>query len=99
LVTYAAEYRSVNHKNLNTADLGSFFGHSGFKRATFPNAQTFDLAGLQGRLLSSSYAPESGHPNHLPMLEALHAIFLQHQSNGHVILECDTAVYYGQLTT
>ncbi len=98
LVTYATEYRAVNHKNLDPATIGSFFGPAGFRRAAFPNAQMFDLAGLQGRLLSSSYAPESGHPNHLPMLEALRDLFNKHQSNGQVVIECDTAVYYGQPT-
>jgi SAM-dependent methyltransferase len=97
LVTYAIEYRAVNHKNLDPTTIGSFFGPAGFMRATFPNAQTFDLAGLEGRLLSSSYAPESGHPKHLPMREALRVLFNEHQSNGQVVLECDTALYYGQL--
>ncbi len=99
LVNFAIEYRAVNHKNIDAAMIGAFFGAGGFKRATFPNEQIFDLEGLQGRLLSSSYAPELGHPKHAPMLAALADIFNQHQNSGKVALECDTAVYYGSLST
>ncbi|HEX3798721.1 MAG TPA: class I SAM-dependent methyltransferase [Verrucomicrobiae bacterium] len=98
LVTYATEYREVNHRNVDLSMLGSFFGPDGFKHAEFPNAQVFDWAGLQGRLLSSSYAPEAGHPNHAPMLQALDKLFERYQSDGKVVLACDTMVYYGQFS-
>ncbi|MDB6021858.1 MAG: Methyltransferase [Pedosphaera sp.] len=98
LQTYGTDYLAVNHKNVDAEMIGSFFGAGGFKRATFPNEQIFDLGGLQGRLLSSSYAPEAGHPKHVPMLEALGAIFHQHAVNGKVRLECDTVIYYGRLS-
>ena len=35
--------------------------------------QEFDYAGLEGRLLSSSYAPGPGHPKHEPMLTGIAA--------------------------
>jgi len=97
LMIFSMDYQEVNHKQVDAAVIGSFFGAGGFKRATFPNEQIFDLAGLRGRLLSSSYTPDSGHPNHLPMLEALDALFRQHQQNGRVVLDGDTVVYYGRL--
>ena len=37
--------------------------------------QEFDYAGLEGRLLSSSYAPGPEHPKHEPMLRELRRIF------------------------
>ena len=37
--------------------------------------QEFDYAGLEGRLLSSSYAPGPEHPKHRPMLHELRRIF------------------------
>ena len=49
--------------------------------------------------LSSSYAPEAGHPNHAPMLAELAAIFEAHQQNGEIVFEYDTRVTYGQLRT
>jgi SAM-dependent methyltransferase len=98
LLTYGTDYEAVGHKHADAAVIGSFFGAGGFKQAAFPNQQMFDFEGLQGRLLSSSYAPEKGHPQHIPMLNALDTIFRQHQANGQVTLEYDTTVYYGRLS-
>jgi hypothetical protein len=69
-----------------------------FKTRSFDNHQRFDFAGVQGRLLSSSYAPEAGHPNHAPMLAELASIFNAYQQDGEIVFEYDTRVYYGQLT-
>lgn len=66
-------------------------------RRTFENRQVFDLAGLIGRLLSSSYAPEEGHPRHEPMLAALKEVFHRHQQVGTVSVEYETQVYFGRL--
>ncbi|MDB6064583.1 MAG: Methyltransferase [Pedosphaera sp.] len=99
LLRYGTDYQSVNHKRLDAEMIGSFFGAGGFRQASFPNAQVFDLEGLKGRLLSSSYSPESGHPNHIPMLEELTSIFNRHQSDGKVMLDGDTAVFYGHLSS
>lgn len=99
LKTYGTDYEAVGHKHVDNAVVGSFFSADPFKLATFPNEQVFDYEGLQGRLLSSSYAPEPGHPKHAPMLERLKAIFNQYQTNGRVTFEYDTAVYYGQLSS
>lgn len=97
LVTYGTDYESVGAKHVDDKIIGDFFAPGDFKRAQFPNQQEFDFDGLKGRLLSSSYAPEVGHPNHNPMLESLRTIFDQYQSGGKVVFEYDTTVYYGQL--
>jgi len=99
LLTYGTDYESVGHKHVDADVIGSFFGSIGFKQAVFPNKQVFDFDGLKGRLLSSSYAPEAGHPKHLPMLDALDAIFREHQTGGKVTFEYDTTVYYGRLSS
>jgi SAM-dependent methyltransferase len=95
---WAPEYHAVDHKQIGEDALLAFYGPGGFRRATYPNRQLFDYAGLQGRLLSSSYAPEAGHPNHEPMLAALRELYSAHQRNGTVAFEYDTLVYYGHLT-
>jgi hypothetical protein len=48
-------------------------------------------------LLSSSYAPQAGHPSHAPMLKELQRIFDAYQSGGKVRMEYDTKLYFGQL--
>jgi hypothetical protein len=59
--------------------------------------QRFDYKGLAGRLLSSSYAPNDGHPSHAPMMEELQRIFRAHATNDKVAVEYKTRVYYGKL--
>jgi SAM-dependent methyltransferase len=98
LRTFGTDYEEVNHKHTDAKMIGPFFGASGCERAGFPNRQIFDREGLKGRLLSSSYAPEPGHPRHVPMLEALNALVSEYQSDGKVVFEYDTLVYYGQLS-
>lgn len=99
LLAYGTDYEAVGHKHADADAIGSFFGPGGFKQASFPNQQVFDFEGLKGRLLSSSYAPEAGHPKHAPMLDALAAIFREHQANEQVTFEYDTTVYYGRLSS
>ena len=60
--------------------------------------QEVDYAGLEGRLLSSSYTPMPDHANYDPMLRELGRVFKAHQANDHVVLEYNTLVYYGQLS-
>jgi len=98
LKTFATDYEAVNHMNLDPATVSSFFGPGGCERVVFPNRQVFDFAGLKGRLLSSSYAPEPGHPRHEPMLAALREIFDQFNARGQVAFEYDTSVYCGRLS-
>jgi SAM-dependent methyltransferase len=100
LEVYATDYQAVNHTNLeqDLDTLPAFFGGQ-VHRARFDNQQHFDFAGLRGRLLSSSYAPEAGHPNHEPMLAELRRIFAAHQQDGWVSFEYDTRLYYGQFDT
>ena len=59
--------------------------------------QAFDYAGLEGRLLSSSYAPGPGHPKHEPMLRELKQLFEAHAAEGRVAVDYKTRVYFGQL--
>lgn len=98
LQQYAPDYANVSHRQVDDSVIGPFFAPSGYKLRTFPNVQSFDFEGLTGRLLSSSYAPDAGHPNHEPMITALRTIFDTYQQNGRVAFEYDTQVYYGQLS-
>ena len=96
LQTFATDYAEVQHKELDLARVCEFVGTDAVKQTILPNQQTFDREGLLGRLLSSSYAPESGHPSHAPMCARLEEIFRRHQTNGTVTVEYDTQVYCAQ---
>jgi len=99
LTTYGNDYAQVSHKLIDPGIIDSFFAPSAWNVQKFESVQMFDLEGLKGRLLSSSYAPEPDQPNYQPMLEALAALFAAHQRDGRVAFEYDTTVYYGRLST
>jgi ubiquinone/menaquinone biosynthesis C-methylase UbiE len=96
LLKYGTDYQEIRHER-TTATIDNFFAPSPFRQRTFDSIQEFDYAGLEGRLLSSSYAPSIDKPSHEPMLKNLRQIFDDHQKNGRVAFEYDTKVFYGQL--
>jgi SAM-dependent methyltransferase len=95
---YGTDYREVVHSNLGPDVFDRFFAPGGYAKRVLDNEQVFDLAGLVGRTLSSSFVPPTGHPDHEPMLRALEAAFREHQSDGRVRFEYDTELYFGRLT-
>jgi SAM-dependent methyltransferase len=93
---HAREYSAITARRADEAGMREFLG-AAMQVARFPNRQTLDYAGLEGRLLSSSYAPESGHPEHEPMLAGLRALFERYQKGGEVVFPYETRVYFAQL--
>jgi len=77
--------------------LAAFLNGGDMRTARFPNHQRLDLQGLRGRLMSSSYVPLPGHPNHEPMMEELERIFKRHERDGYVSFDYETEVYDGGL--
>jgi SAM-dependent methyltransferase len=98
LLRYATDYLEVNHRNTEEDPhlIPAFFGGA-YRQAQFDNRQLFDLVGVRGRLLSSSYAPLSTDPSYAAMLAYLEEIFARHQREGMVEFEYDTRVFYGHL--
>ncbi|MDD5563558.1 MAG: class I SAM-dependent methyltransferase [Thermoanaerobaculaceae bacterium] len=97
LLEYATDYERVDHANVTDAVIAEFFHPGAFRLRVFSNRQVFDYDALEGRLLSSSYAPAAGHPNHAPMLAALRAVFDRYNEGGTVAFAYDTLVYFGRL--
>jgi SAM-dependent methyltransferase len=96
LLAYGTDYREVRHER-TTAEIADFFSPSPFRSSTLEMRQEVDYAGLEGRLLSSSYTPTSDHANYDAMLRQLRRIFDAHQIDDRVSLDYNTLVYYGQL--
>jgi len=95
---HAPEYDRVVGSRADEVSMREFFGGP-LQRASFPNQQVFDYEGLLGRLMSSSYAPEPGHPQHAPLVAGLRALFERHARDGTVVFPYATLVYYAQLRT
>jgi SAM-dependent methyltransferase len=94
LEQYGTDYAEVKRRDNASAE---FFGSIPCQLRTLTNFQEFDYQGLEGRLLSSSYVPQAGHPAHAPMLKELRRIFERYQREGLVRMEYRTKLYFGQL--
>jgi SAM-dependent methyltransferase len=94
---HAVDYKQVVHRQVANFDvLRAFFAPFEVKLITIPAQQQFDLDGLRGRLLSSSYVPREGIKAEA-MLEELPALFSSYQREGHVVMQYDTKLFYGHL--
>lgn len=97
LRAYGTDYEQVAQKYPENDPLERFFGEGASRARSFANRQQFDFDGLRGRLLSSSYAPAEGHPNHEAMLAELRRIFEQHARDERVVFEYTTKLYFGHI--
>lgn len=95
LLEYGTDYQDVRHERTTDA-VNEFFDPLPCQERTFAMRQEFDYAGLEGRLLSSSYAPGPGHPKHEPMIAELKRIFEKHASGRLVSFDYKTRVYFGR---
>ena len=97
VVKYGTDYSEVQR-------VGRIFGGVDFfapylcEKRTLPNHQDFDYESLEGRLLSSSYAPQRGESSFDPMIADLKEIFAKHQNGGRVRMEYDTNIYFGKFS-
>ena len=92
---FTHHYHEVTHKD-SEATIGRFFDGR-WQEFNCDNEQIFDFEGVKGRLLSSSYAPLAGHPNHEPLIAALCRWFETYQENGQIHFTYKTRIYYGKL--
>ncbi len=99
LRSHGTDYRAVYHgRRASRENIRGFFLPDPVEEATFENRQAFDLEGLKGRLLSSSYVPDVGKPGHSETMEAASRLFEEHQIAGRVVLKYDTQVFFGPLS-
>ncbi len=96
LVQYGVDYAAVNHQRLSDEDLESVFDHD-YEKAQFPNKQQFVLAGLIGRLESSSYVPSHDDPKHAILLNEIEDSFRRYSSGGTISFNYSTTVYSGTI--
>jgi SAM-dependent methyltransferase len=95
LRAFCPDYMKVRHDEIERREIEAFFAPSTVHSATFPSSQRFDYAGLEGRLLSSSYAPAAGQPRHDEMLATLRRLFDETQTGGAVVMDYRTEVHAG----
>lgn len=93
---FATDYNEVRHENVKPDDIREFF-QTDFRQGAFQMSQVFDYAGLEGRVLSSSYTPTAENPLFEPMLKELKRLFTKHEKDGKIHIFYDTNIYYGHI--
>lgn len=97
LQRYGTDYTSVAERYADEPRMRAWFGDGFRGTARFDHGQKLDFDALKGRLMSSSYAPQPGHPQHAPMLDALRKLFDATAVDGRIDFTYDTRVYVGTL--
>lgn len=96
LVAGCPKYKALQGKANDVPKLDRLLGRGRWARHTVANEQRHDRAGLVERLVSSSYAPRPGEPNHDENIAELGAIFDRHAVAGTVTMLYTTVVVIGR---
>jgi SAM-dependent methyltransferase len=91
VLRYGTDYCEVKRRDAAGAH---FFDGIPCQRRVLPNHQSLDFGALKGRLLSSSYIPQSGDAAYGPMIGDLRTLFERYQTDGLVQMGYDTKIYY-----
>lgn len=94
---FGIDYMAVKGQHMGRRRLSEFFAPEPMQCATFPNAQRFDYAGLEGRILSSSYMPQPGQARFEEMRAAAQRLFAETEHDGPVTMVHDCVVCWGVL--
>jgi SAM-dependent methyltransferase len=98
LIDFGTDYEKVRDSHLTEYRLAEFFAPNAMHTAIFENSQQLTPEGLMGRILSSSYMPQPGRSRYEDMSRVVERHFAQHESGGHVRMEYECVVCYGQLS-
>lgn len=94
---FGVDYLAVKGQHMGRQRLAEFFAPEPMQTASFENAQSFDYAGLEGRILSSSYMPQPGQPRFEEMQAAARRLFAGTQQDGAVTMVHECVVCWGCL--
>ena len=94
---YGKEYTRMQENFRVQEKIDILFKKNGYLEFHTPYSQTFNFGSLMGRALSSSYMPQPRDKLYPKMVEALKALFENHQVENQVSIEYDTELIYGKL--
>ena len=92
---WSTDYAAVDHRHA-VAALDGVLG-DGRTEVAWPHAQVFDEPGLVGRILSCSYIPGAGHPDHHAATVAAGHLFRAFARQGTVHLAYDARLFTGPI--
>lgn len=97
MLAFGADYAQVKSRWMSDDEMRQFFHPGEMRKLILPNTQRLDWEELRGRVLSASYAPQPGHPQHEAMMQRLRELFHAAARDGHVTMEYTLEMYCGRL--
>lgn len=94
---FAIDYNEISHRNISQEIITDFYAPNQFKKFVLYYEQHFDLEGLIGRIISSSYMPNEDHENFPQLKNAIVNLFNTYKQNGIVTFAYDTILYIGSM--
>ncbi len=95
---HAQSYGEVNHRRIDDAVFERFFAPGKYKVFETTNCQYFDLEGLIGRYLSSSYSFNEDDARFPKARQALEDLFKHFSIDDRIRFDYNTRVYYGRFS-
>jgi SAM-dependent methyltransferase len=97
LQAHSVDYAQVDHRNVTLGIIEEFFHPFGVDRLTAPMTERMDLAGVLGRIASSSYTPPEGHPGHGPLVRGVSELFARCERGGTVDFVYTASAWTGRM--
>ncbi|MFN8296210.1 MAG: class I SAM-dependent methyltransferase [Chitinophagales bacterium] len=94
---FAIDYNEISHRNITSDIISDFYAPHKFKKFVLNYEQHFNLEGLIGRIISSSYMPNEDHPNFPQLKNAIVHLFNSYEQNGIVTFAYDTLIFLGKI--
>ncbi len=94
---FGIDYMAVKGQHMGRKRLAEFFAPVEMRCEVFANAQSFDYAGLEGRIRSSSYMPQPRQARFEEMQAAARRLFDETQQDGRVTMVHECVVCWGRL--
>lgn len=94
LMRYCPDYADRVHQETRQAIAGVRALGDAVNAREFSWVDPLDHETLMGRLLSASYVPLEGHPNHAPLLADLNVLFAEQARDGRIDMVYDTKLYW-----
>lgn len=94
---FAIDYNEISHRNISEDIIREFYAPNKYAKFILNYEQHFDLDGLIGRIISSSYMPNIDHPNFPQLKSAIVHLFDKYKQNEIVTFAYNTILYIGKI--
>ena len=94
---FAIDYHEISHRNITSDIISDFYAPNKFQKFLLNYEQHFNLEGLIGRIISSSYMPNEDHLNFPQLKNAIVSLFNKYEQNGFVTFAYNTLLYIGKI--